>query len=519
MTKTMPKLPTLNPSNTKGTVMVKGNDMIKAIDAIKDSINMANDSSREGQREIQEALKIMIQHNTTEARECPRSCAEEKKDLREQVLKMNERITRLEEEQRRFPTNGEHHDRASDDEATWKTVKNKNRKVLIAPLELENSITDFKPTNEQATDYPSSYAEITVKKRFTPKTILSQSTIQENKDQMMKKLAEEQSKEKMMPPHGNLDTDPDSIHQKTLEIFQYTKRVVGLKPITLKSAKSAVKQMEEAGHLDDTHSPQYKLGKGIQTVFNCYLKNQLRMTKEDRQELKIEQLFFSTSENPDILYVECSSTDESARIYKYAKNLPQGDRKGPQLIYYVPRSLFKRYSDVETLAWQIRTKSQGQLQTNVRQSRQDYILRQRKKGDPTPWGEIPPISLPDTIRPFEIFEREAKTTGTKPSPVEADANITIPSEIIAEMGTQILKEKSTLQPPHKRLRTDLQSTTESAEVITSMEEDNTENLGDLSNISFPESQQVTPPTQPQDIHQTTTDATKKSQVSYEHYTT
>ena len=74
---------------------------------------------------------------------------------------------------------------------------------------------------------------------------------------------------------------------------------------------------------------------------------------------------------------------------------------------YIPMELFKRYSAIEKIAYEIRQKSNFQTDTNVSFGEKVFILKARPKeihqgGRRTPWHQIEAIKLPEDIPPFEM---------------------------------------------------------------------------------------------------------------------
>ena len=52
--------------------------------------------------------------------------------------------------------------------------------------------------------------------------------------------------------------------------------------------------------------------------------------------------------------------------------------------------------------WQYRKSDQGNIQTNLRLGRYDFLIRYRNKGDTTPWKFITPIRIPNTFPKPEL---------------------------------------------------------------------------------------------------------------------
>ena len=95
--------------------------------------------------------------------------------------------------------------------------------------------------------------------------------------------------------------------------------------------------------------------------------------------------------------------DEAAKLTSKARNLPQnGNENNPRFVTYVDPRARKRYNAIQIVAKTIRTKSKGTIQTSIRNGKHDYLLRQKQKGDQTPWSQIPPVKLDLNLPEFEV---------------------------------------------------------------------------------------------------------------------
>ena len=67
------------------------------------------------------------------------------------------------------------------------------------------------------------------------------------------------------------------------------------------------------------------------------------------------------------------------------------------IVPHIPKIMYQRFKACEKLLWQYRKSNQGNIQTNLRLGRYDFILRTRDKGDQTPWKFLTPIKIPNTF--------------------------------------------------------------------------------------------------------------------------
>ena len=95
--------------------------------------------------------------------------------------------------------------------------------------------------------------------------------------------------------------------------------------------------------------------------------------------------------------------DDISILTSKAYKLPNTNRKtDPRFVMYIDPRARRRHSAIQTIAKTIRTKAGNTIQTSLRNGRRDFILRQKTRGDLTPWGQIPPININENIPDFEI---------------------------------------------------------------------------------------------------------------------
>ena len=104
-----------------------------------------------------------------------------------------------------------------------------------------------------------------------------------------------------------------------------------------------------------------------------------------------------------MVFVTFKTVEDAAKMTAKAKNLPKKNLPNdPRIIMYVDQRAKKRYDSIQNIAKTIRVKSNNTIQTTVRNGKRDFLLRQKDRGDPTPWSQIPPLKLEEEIPEFEI---------------------------------------------------------------------------------------------------------------------
>jgi hypothetical protein len=74
-----------------------------------------------------------------------------------------------------------------------------------------------------------------------------------------------------------------------------------------------------------------------------------------------------------------------------------------KMLDYVPKEFQARFNAIEKITCDIRRQSKGLVQTNLRKSATDFVLRTRDRcTEPTSWNNITPTILPKSLPIFEI---------------------------------------------------------------------------------------------------------------------
>ena len=123
-----------------------------------------------------------------------------------------------------------------------------------------------------------------------------------------------------------------------------------------------------------------------------YLKYNLKMSKQDRFNLKLKNIFPNRDDDFDILYLRCQDQEDISLITSHAHNLSSNDHdNAPSIIPHIPSLMYKRYQECEKLLWHIRAKERGL----------NFLLRYKLRTDKTPWKLVPLMKIPDNIPKLE----------------------------------------------------------------------------------------------------------------------
>ena len=176
-------------------------------------------------------------------------------------------------------------------------------------------------------------------------------------------------------------------------------RIIGFSPIT-ESMKTAEAEKIMKNGLLNTNSDRRDLYQtATKNLVDTFMKNKLKMDNFARNQVNIIQIYPSQSDRSPTIYIKCQSEEDISLITSHAQNLP---RPAPNcitetIVPHIPKIMYQRYKACEKLLWQYRKSNQGNIQTNLRLGRYDFLLRTREKGDQTPWKYITPIKIPNTF--------------------------------------------------------------------------------------------------------------------------
>ena len=105
------------------------------------------------------------------------------------------------------------------------------------------------------------------------------------------------------------------------------------------------------------------------------------------------QNYPASNDDADIVFLTFFNWEEAVKLIARARNLPQTNNpEDPRFVMYVDPRARKRYNAIQNIAKTIRTKCNGDIQTSVRNGKFDNLLRQKPRGDQTPWDRFLPSS-------------------------------------------------------------------------------------------------------------------------------
>ena len=178
---------------------------------------------------------------------------------------------------------------------------------------------------------------------------------------------------------------------------------IGIVPIMRDKINRVRNILTSKGTLSKHKSVETSTQCTIQSLVKSWARKHLQITDKDWEKIEFQELIQTGGEKSEIIFLKCANTEDAAFITSHTKNLPnEKTGQGPRLITHIDRKAKAHYQAFNTIAKSKREKSKFTIQTNIIIGQNDYLLRERPKGETTPWQHIAPTVINHRIPPFEI---------------------------------------------------------------------------------------------------------------------
>ena len=198
---------------------------------------------------------------------------------------------------------------------------------------------------------------------------------------------------------------------KLREKFEEANKHIGFRPISKEDIDKEEQRLVKTGIYDIKNKKDKNEVRitAIKTVVLKFMRDKLKMSEDDRNKVEITKIFQSQSEDSNTIYLRCKTSNDIGIINKHAVNITQGNTQAetPSLVLHIPKDMYDRYQGCEEILYHIRNNYQGQVQTNLRIGREDFIIRCRLKTDKTKWNKIIPMKIPENV-PFIKINNESE---------------------------------------------------------------------------------------------------------------
>ena len=279
-------------------------------------------------------------------------------------------------------------------ELPFTVVKTKKTKNKIPPI---NITPKDKDTTGEIKTPPMAYADVLFRNiPKPPKETITKEQIDAAPD--LKKDIENDLNDERQPQQYTKE-ELDRIRKKIYK----SSHIVGIRPVSTQQIQEEVEKLNKSGKLKNVDRRKI-VATATKNLIMRFFRDHLNMDDDTRNNIEITKIF--PSQNPDakIMYVQCSNTDEIAKITALAKNIQPSNLKetSASIAIHIPKFLYGRYISIEKLMYQLRMSAKGSIQTNVRLGRTDFIVRQKMRNDTRKWKDITPIEIPAHITKPDI---------------------------------------------------------------------------------------------------------------------
>ena len=323
-------------------------------------------------------LRYKIEKLSAENKEIKNECKENHQKLHDQLPRRNAPYDQ--------PPPTSEREKQTEDPNPFTIVKNRKTRQKIPPVNITPKDTTH---NTDTTTPPISYADVIFRHQTKPpKEEISREQIEAVPE--LKKDIEDDIEN---------DREPKKFTKDEIEIIRHeiekSSNIVGIKPISMEKIREEAQKLKKTSECKNWDHKKITQTATKNTIMR-YFRDKLLMDDETRQNLEIVKIFPSQNPDANIMYIQCQNTDEVAKITACAKNIVQSNLKedSAAIAIHIPKILYSRYIGIEKLMYQLRQSSKGNIQTNIRLGKTDFIARQKLKQDKRKWKDITPIEIP-----------------------------------------------------------------------------------------------------------------------------
>ena len=284
--------------------------------------------------------------------------------------------------------------------------KNKVKQRKFKPAEnidLEGNLGQQNITRQDP--QPLDFVEVKYsRKKKGPRPNMSETLEEKVSDALEEqKLQYERKRDPNKPDRKQVDMDNETREDKITLMLKRSQEYVGIAPISRNTVNTAMSKMNQRGVFKPQETQNERTQQTIKSLVKSWSETNLDMNDRDWDQINIDSIQQTTSEDSDIVFIKCKTIEDASKITSRAKNLPKtGGRNAPRLVMHVDAKARSRYKAYQNIAKTMRDQPGKNIQTTIRSGKHDYLLRTRIREDNTPWNEIPPVYISKELPPFEI---------------------------------------------------------------------------------------------------------------------
>ena len=272
---------------------------------------------------------------------------------------------------------------------TESTPQKPVKQIYLPAINLD---TNDDPTNnlEQRTEeQPLDWTRVKTARKVLPDRPPIPEQVQDEVKKDLKSHIKDQ-KNKNIKTKPQQQMEEQTRLDKIREMLRKQTLVVGIAPITASHLEDIEQKMIDRGAMSKNQPKELRKQRTIKSVIKSWAFKNLKLSEESWDSIQMEEIVQTQTEGSDIIFIKCKEEKDAQMITQNAKNLPQDtEGHGPRLVSYIDTRAKARHRAYIQIAKTLRENATKTIQTNIRTGRNDFLLRMREKGDPTPWSLIP----------------------------------------------------------------------------------------------------------------------------------
>ena len=135
------------------------------------------------------------------------------------------------------------------------------------------------------------------------------------------------------------------MEDQSAKLLRNARRVLGFKPIDKVHVEQCMRRVEQD---EENLSKEEAWERAKEKAVSEFLKYEMKMKEDDIEQLKMVMIYPPAKEEWNVLYVEYE------HVMSFAQFMRKGEKESrPSVEKYIPMELFKRYSAIEMIAYEM----------------------------------------------------------------------------------------------------------------------------------------------------------------------
>ena len=162
-------------------------------------------------------------------------------------------------------------------------------------------------------------------------------------------LKEQKTKSHKTKPQE--DMEPETKEEKIRDMLNRQSLIIGAAPISNNHLEEVEKKMIAHGVLDPDQPKSERKQRTIKSVIKSWAFKHLKITDEEWNSIKLDEIYQTYSEDSDIIFMKCHSSHDAMKLTSRVRNLPQDSTgQGPRIVMYIDKRAKARHRAFQQIA-------------------------------------------------------------------------------------------------------------------------------------------------------------------------